>query len=78
MGLHADPFTWRPTKDGRVRVFRGGRQVATIAGARAERFLALARDVDEDTVQHALARLTGNYRRGNERRRGAGAVGDGG
>jgi hypothetical protein len=68
MGLDDDPFTWTTTKDGRVLVFRAGRQVAIVAGAQAERLrprLASGRD----EAQHALARATGNYRRGNEARR---------
>jgi len=67
MGLEDDPFDWRITKDGRVIVHRGGQQVAIVAGARADRLRAqLAGTADE--AQQALARVTGNYRRGNERR----------
>jgi hypothetical protein len=68
MGLDDDPFTWTTTKDGRVLVFRAGRQVAMVAGAQADRLRPrLANGPDE--AQHALARATGNYRRGNEARR---------
>ncbi|TVR21368.1 MAG: hypothetical protein EA387_10385 [Nitriliruptor sp.] len=67
MGLVDDPFSWQIAKDGRVLVFRDGRQVAVIAGAQADGLrLKLANGPDE--AQHALARVTGNYRRGNERR----------
>jgi hypothetical protein len=67
MGLDDDPFTWQVTKDGRVFVFRDGRQVAIVAGTRADRLrLRLERSPNE--AQHALARATGNYRRGNEKR----------
>ncbi|GGI06380.1 hypothetical protein [Egicoccus halophilus] len=66
MGLDDDPFDWQLTRDGRVLVFRGGRQVAVVAGRRAER-LRSRLEGDPDTAQHALARVTGNYRRGNER-----------
>lgn len=37
MGLDDDPFTWTTTKDGRVLVSHGGRQVAIVAGPQAER-----------------------------------------
>lgn len=68
MGLDDDPFTWTITKDGRVLVFRAGRQVAIVAGAQADRLRPrLANSPDE--AQHVLARATGNYRRGNERRK---------
>jgi hypothetical protein len=67
VALDDDPFTWTATKDGRVLVFRAGRRVAIVAGAQAERLRPrLARGPDE--AQHALARATGNYRRGNEGR----------
>lgn len=66
MPLEDDPFAWQETKDGRVRVFRGGREVAVVAGRQAEKLRQrLAGDPEE--AQHALARVTGNYRRGNER-----------
>lgn len=70
-GLVEDPFDWRMTKDGRVLVSRGGRQVSVVAGDRAQRLIAnidaaIARD-DDEAVQHLLARITGNYKRGNER-----------
>ena len=69
MGLDDDPFSYRITKDGRVLVSRGGRLVVTVAGARAERLVAELGDSDE-LDQQLLARATGNYRRGNERRGG--------
>lgn len=68
MGLDDDPFSWRATADGKVLVSRGGGQVMVVAGARARRLLTTLDGADEDTAQHALARVTGNYRRGNEKR----------
>ncbi|UKJ65242.1 hypothetical protein H1Q78_07930 [Cellulosimicrobium cellulans] len=67
-----DPFDHQVTQDGRVRVSRGGRIVVTVAGTAADRLAAAleraeARD-DEGEVQLLLARATGNYRRGNEKR----------
>ncbi|MBD8080773.1 hypothetical protein [Cellulosimicrobium arenosum] len=67
-----DPFAHQVTADGRVRVSRGGRVVVTVAGTAAARLvpaleLAEGRG-DEHEVQLLLARATGNYRRGNERR----------
>ncbi len=48
-------------------VSRGGRLVVTVAGARAERLVGQLGDNDL-LDQELLARATGNYRRGNERR----------
>ncbi len=67
VGLEDDPFDFRITKDGRVLVSRGGRQVTVVAGAAADKLIGkLGASDDED--QQLLARATGNYRRGNERR----------
>jgi hypothetical protein len=48
-------FSYRETKDGRVRVALHGRHVITLAGDDAQR-------------QLLLAKATGNFKRGNERR----------
>jgi hypothetical protein len=67
-----DPFDYRVTKSGQVLISRGGRQVVTVAGARAARLIATLDSAsstgDEEAVQLALAKATGNYKRGNERR----------
>lgn len=67
MGLADDPFGWTATKAGEVRVTRGGRVVLVLGGPRAARLLAEL-GADDDRDQQLLARVTGNYRRGNERR----------
>jgi hypothetical protein len=67
VGLEDDPFSWQIPEDGRVSVFRDGRQVAIIAGAQADRLRPkLANAPDE--AQHTLARVTGDHQSGNERR----------
>ena len=60
-------FSWRATKDGRVRISRGGRVVTTLAGRSARRFLGRVEGADEAAAQLEMARATGNYKRGNER-----------
>jgi len=67
-GLADDPFDHRVTKSGQVRVSRGGREVVVVGGRDAERLAAQLAGADEEQTQHLLARATGNYRRGNEKR----------
>lgn len=67
MGLAEHPFDYRVTQDGKVLVSRGGRLVVTVAGARAARLIPLLGH-DDEKDQQLLARATGNYRHGNERR----------
>ena len=66
--LAADPFEWRVTRSGTVIVLRGGRQVVTVGGAAAAKLAAQLARADERAAQQLLARATGNYKRGNERR----------
>lgn len=68
--LESDPFDHRVTKDGRVLVSRGGRQVSVVAGTAADRLVAALAGADDAGIQLLLAKATGNYRHGNERRRG--------
>ncbi len=63
-----EEFTWRRLKDGRILISRGGRTVTTLAGARARKFESRALGASPPAAQQLMARATGNYRRGNERR----------
>ncbi|GAB3994839.1 hypothetical protein [Nocardioides marmoraquaticus] len=47
-----------------VVVTHHGRRATVLRGRRAQQFLA---DVEDDDPQELMARLTGNYKRGNER-----------
>ncbi|OLF07812.1 hypothetical protein BLA60_26185 [Actinophytocola xinjiangensis] len=67
MGLEDDPFDWRATKNGQVLVSRGNRVVTTIRGKAAAALLGRLERADDETAQQLLARVTGNYKRGNER-----------
>jgi hypothetical protein len=57
-------FRWEERKNGDVVITHHGRVAATLRGSKADRFLD---DVAGGDDQELMARLTGNYRRGNER-----------
>jgi len=59
----ADGFAYT-VRGAEVEITHHGRLATTLRGRKAERFLA---DVDNEDPQQLMARLTGNYRRGNER-----------
>ena len=61
-------FTYRTTKDGRVRIAFRGRDVVTVAGSAAQKLSAQLASADAEQTQQLLARATGNFKRGNERR----------
>jgi hypothetical protein len=60
-------FDYRTTKDGKVFISHRGRDVTTLRGADAARFLGRLREAGEDEAQLAMAKATGNFKRGNER-----------
>lgn len=60
------PFHHQITRD-KVLITWSGRVVKTLAGEDAERFRSDVAGLDEDGVQLLLAKLTGNFKRGNER-----------
>ncbi len=63
-----DQFGYRVTKDGRVFVTFHGRHVVTVAGAKAAQLASALAGADGEQAQLLLAKATGNFKRGNERR----------
>ncbi len=60
----AESFEWSRRKNGDVVISHHGRVATTLRGRRADRFVE---DVADEDGQALMARLTGNYKRGNER-----------
>ncbi|MBL8063676.1 MAG: hypothetical protein JNK32_11685 [Anaerolineales bacterium] len=65
--LQERPFAFRETKDGKVFIAWHGKPVVTLQGKAAEKFLAAASSADADQAQLLMARITGNFKRGNEK-----------
>ncbi len=65
-------FEYAARKNGDVAIFHHGRLATTLRKAVAVRFLKDVKDGDE---QELMARATGNYKRGNERRASRGGRG---
>ena len=53
-----------PQRGGDIVITHHGRKAATLRGDAAARFLE---DVEQSDPQQVMARVTGNYKRGNER-----------
>jgi hypothetical protein len=64
-------FTFQVSKRGGVSVHRQGRLAATLRGREAQEFLAKLERLDPADRQRLMARVTGNYKRGNERTAGS-------
>ena len=61
-------FSYRERGDGSVAISHRGRVVTMLRREAAKRFLARAADADAEGRQQLMARATGNFKRGNERR----------
>lgn len=66
--LQEDPFTYKTLKDGKLMISRGNKQISIIKGKSATQFLKTAATSNEQAIQLKLAKLTGHYKHGNERK----------
>lgn len=65
--LEDRPFAWTRRGD-EVVVTHRGRPATVLRHAAADRFLARLDGMDDAGAQQLMARVTGNFKRGNERR----------
>ena len=65
--LDEEVFTYRITKDKKVFISYEGKQVTTLSGKKAEDFIEKIEDADSKEAQLILAKVTGNFKRGNEK-----------
>ncbi len=65
--LDEDVFSYLSTKDGRVLLYYEGKIVKTLGSNHAQKFLAQSENLDGKDAQLIMARVTGNFKRGNER-----------
>ncbi len=61
-------FSYRLRKNGDVEILHHGRLACTLRGTDAVDFLQEAPDDQSADAQELMARITGNYKRGNERK----------
>lgn len=65
--LDNEVFTYRAGKDGKVFIFWYGKQVKILKGKEAQKFLGKIAGLDHKEEQLLMAKVTGNFKRGNER-----------
>lgn len=66
--LDEEVFSYRAAKDGKVLIAWHGKQVTILKGKQAEKFLAsIAMAADDKQKQLVMAKVTGNFKRGNEK-----------
>ncbi|MGG2016216.1 hypothetical protein [Bacillus sp. S10(2024)] len=67
--LSKEPFAYQITKKGTVIIYYGGKQIKIVKDREAERLIARIKEVEDNVtaVQLLLAKMTGNFKRGNEK-----------
>ena len=68
-----EQFTYRITKNGKVYVYwhgTHGKREIVLRGTRAEKLIRDLPGMEVEEQQLALAKATGNFKRGNERQSG--------
>lgn len=65
--LQEELFSYKVSKDRRVFIFWHGKQVMILKGVESEKFLAKISNATPLEVQLIMAKITGNFKRGNEK-----------
>jgi len=60
-------FTYKVTKDKKVFISCEGKQVSILSGKKADKFIADITGLEGKDAQLVMAKVTGNFKRGNER-----------
>ena len=65
--LDNEVFTYQISKEKKVFISWNGKQVRVLKGKEAQKFISTIMGLDEKGVQLVLAKVTGNFKRGNDR-----------
>lgn len=65
--LEEEPFSYKVSKDNKVFIFWEEKQVKILKGKESEKFLAKIAKADAFESQLIMAKITGNFKRGNEK-----------
>lgn len=65
--LEEEFFSYRVSKDNKVFIFWYGKQVMILKGKESDKFLAKVSKADTKETQLIMAKITGNFKRGNEK-----------
>lgn len=60
-------FSWKKGKDNKVFIFFNGKQIMILKEQKAQKLIEDLLESDLEEEQYLLARVTGNFKRGNEK-----------
>ncbi len=67
ISMSEEIYTYRLSKEDKVFIYWHGKQVMILKNKEAERFIRRAENINADELQLVMAKVTGNFKRGNER-----------
>jgi len=62
-----EPFSYFSTKSGLIQISYNGKTITTLSGKEGVKFLAKIESGDRQIAQLVMAKVTGNFKHGNER-----------
>lgn len=65
--LKEEPFSYRVSKDNKIFLFWNDKQVMILKGKDSEKFLAKIDRANSFEAQLIMAKITGNFKHGNEK-----------
>ncbi|MGZ9583769.1 hypothetical protein [Paenibacillus marinisediminis] len=65
--LSEEVFSYKTTKDNKVFIYWKGKQVTILSGKASDKFLKAIEGKDHKETQLVMAKITGNFKRGNEK-----------
>jgi len=66
-GLKENSFSFQSVRDQKVIIYWENRLIKILSGKDAEKFLRRIEGKKDPEIQLALAKVTGNFKRGNEK-----------
>lgn len=66
--LDDEPFSYKIAKDKKVFIYWNKKQVTILRGKDSDQFLTKMQNTDTKEAQLIMAKITGNFKRGNERK----------
>lgn len=65
--LEDQPFTYKEMKSGKIFIYYNGKQIMILSEKNSKKILRKLHGANEEQEQLILAKVTGNFKHGNER-----------
>lgn len=66
--LDEEVFTYKINKENKIFIYFKGKQIMILKGSESEKFIRRIKDADNKEAQLLMAKVTGNFKHGNERK----------